>query len=84
MGGYSMRKYRTIKNKTYNNVMYIAKLIEKIKGYPEKEAIEIALKQFDAGIFNYWSVETLLNNLVDCEQYKTNVYMHNFNMQGIY
>jgi len=57
-------KYRRIKNKTYNNVMYYAGLLETVKGYPKDEAIKLAIKHFDDDIFKYKSIETIFNNLL--------------------
>ena len=50
-----MRRYRTVKRKTYNNVVKAAKLIMK-KGYEEKESLEMAVKIFD-------EMETLNNGM---------------------
>lgn len=83
-----MTKYRTIRNKTYNNVMYLSKIISKERGYPMQEAVQIALREFNDdwndGRFRWDCIERLLNNLVTYEQYKINVYMHEYNMEGIH
>lgn len=41
-----MRRYRTVKRKTYNNVVKASKLIMK-KGYEKQEALEMAVQVFD-------------------------------------
>lgn len=41
-----MMRYRTMKRKTYNNVLKASKLIMK-KGYEKQEALEMAVQVFD-------------------------------------
>ena len=41
-----MMRYRTMKRKTYNNVLKVSKLIMK-KGYEKQEALEMAVQVFD-------------------------------------
>lgn len=78
--------YRRIKTKTYNNVLYIAKLIEIKKGYPHQESIKIALNQFSDydNKYNWINVETMLHSLVTYEEHKQRIFYHDFNMQGVY
>lgn len=78
--------YKTIKNKTYNNVMYLANIIKNEKGYPIREAANIALNNFNDydDSFNWINVETMLNCLVDYEESKRRMVMHNFNMKEAY
>ena len=79
-------KYRTIRRKTYNNVMYLAKIISKEKGYPIRQAADIALRQFydfdDS--FQWLTVDLLMNNLVSYEEYQARRDMDRINMEGIY
>ena len=79
-------KYRVIKNKTYNNVMYLAGIISREKGYPIKEAANIALNSFFDfdDTFQWLSVETMLNNLVTFEESKIRKAAHERNMAGLY
>ena len=82
-----MTKYRAIRRKTYNNVMYLAKVISKEKGYPIQEAAQIALNEFsdwNNGLFQWDCIERLLNNLVTYEQYNRNLQAHAYNMEGIH
>ena len=73
--------YRTIKRKTYNNVMYLANLIKKEKGYPIRMAADIALKEFDEDGFRWYSVGCLMGNLIPYEEHLSRVAMHEFNMR---
>lgn len=77
--------YKTIKNKTYNNVIYLAKLISKEKGYPYRTACDIALRQFDYdGKFGFCSVSCLMGNLVTYKEHLHRLSMHDFNMRDAY
>lgn len=77
-------KYRTIRKKTYNNVMYLAKIINKEKGYPIKDAAEIALNNFNDNTFNWLTVGLLMNNLVSYEESMARRSMSRINNDGIY
>lgn len=77
--------YKRIKNKTYNNVMYLANLIRAEKGYPFGVAARIALDNFDNdGKFNYMTVGCLMNNLVTYKEHIARSAMHDFNMRDAY
>lgn len=78
--------YKTIKKKTYNNVMYLANIIKKEKGYPIREAAQIALDNFYDfdGSFQWVNIETMINNLVTFEESKRREILHNINMLGSY
>lgn len=53
-----------MKQKTYNNVLNAAKLIQK-KGYGEKESLELAVQKFDqlAEMHNGMSIEWLIEKM---------------------
>lgn len=53
-----------MKRKTYNNVLKVAKLIQK-KGYEQKESLEIAVQKFDEleKMHNGMSVEWLIDKM---------------------
>lgn len=57
-----------MKRKTYNNVLKAAKLIQ-IKGYSEKESLEIAVQKFEEieQINNGMSIEWLIEKICDKE-----------------
>ena len=57
-----------VKRKTYNNVLKAAKLIQ-IKGYSEKESLEIAVQKFEEieQINNGMSIEWLIEKIFDKE-----------------
>lgn len=78
--------YRNIKKKSYNNVMYLANIIKSKKGYPIREAANIALNNFSDydDSFNWINIETMLNCLVDYEESKRRAAMHDFNMIDSY
>lgn len=77
-------KYKTIRNKTYNNVIYIGKLLQTLKGYPEKESYLQAVKMFDNNDFNGRSIECIFNNLITWDEVLAHRALHEFNMRGIY
>ena len=73
--------YKTIKNKTYHNIMYLANLIKQEKGYPIREAAQIALDHFDNDdTFRYHSVSCMMNNLVTYQEHLQRVAIHEYNM----
>lgn len=74
--------YKRIKKKTYNNVMYLARIIQNKKGYPIREAANIALNNFSDfdNSFNYCNVETMINNLVSYQESLQRKAMHEYNM----
>lgn len=76
--------YKTIRKKTYNNVIYLANVIKREKGYPYRMACEIALTEFDDDGFRWHSVSCLMGNLVTYEEHLHRVAMHEFNMRDAY
>ena len=76
--------YKTIRKKTYNNVIYLAKVISKEKGYPYRMACEIALNNFDDDGFRWFSVGCLIGNLVTYEESLQRSAMHEQNMRDAY
>ena len=76
--------YKNIRKKTYNNVMYLAKLIQTEKGYPFRMATDIALANFDGDDFRYMTVGCLMGNLVTYTEHLNRISMHDFNMMDAY
>ena len=78
--------YKNIKKKTYNNVMYLANIIKAKKGYPIREAANIALNAFAEydDSFTWINIETMLNCLVDYEESQRRTALHEINMQNAY
>lgn len=76
--------YKRIKNKTYNNVMYLANLIRTEKGYPFGLAARIALDNFDDNGFRWQTVGCLMGNLVTYKEHIERKAMHEFNMRDSY
>lgn len=46
------RQRRNIRRRTYNNFMYIVHTLQREKGYPENEAIQITRNIFDNSAVN--------------------------------
>lgn len=75
---------RTVRNKTYNNFMYIVGIIQKEKHYSFDEAVKITHNLFDDDDFRHRPTQAVIDNLLTAEQYERNKAMHRFNMGGIY
>ena len=76
--------YKKIKNTTYNNIIYLAKIISREKGYPYRDACDIALSNFDDDGFRWHSVSCLMGNLVTYKEHLHRLSMHDFNMRDAY
>jgi len=59
---------RRIKNKTYNNLMKVAKMIEG-KGYPQNVAIHLAELKFQEFNPKGIPIETMVKNMLTHDEY---------------
>jgi hypothetical protein len=67
-----------MKNKTYNNVMRLAKAISK-KGYDLKESADLAVNCFDKSVGTIYSPEHFANMIISKEQWERETELYNIN-----
>ena len=65
-----------MKNKTYNNIIKLAKIISK-KGYDLKESAELALKCFDNAENTIYSPEHFADMILNKEEWENESKLYN-------